>query len=97
MMHDLTFDAITEIVDEINGEIYEMNEDEERAYVSFEYYAGEAYVNFLDQPIWRSDEDERMEIDEENEVYEPLGTFLRRAITDVVADVSKIQFPGIEA
>jgi len=77
----------------INQEIYELDDDD---YVEFDLltYSTDGYgerINFLGNQIWSSEgEGDRIYIDEDADLYEPLEEYLRRTINSFVEKVSKI-------
>jgi len=93
-MIDTSFDAVCNLVNELNEEIMEHFGDD----FEFELYQGEAKTNglevhilFFDQVIWDSDNDERMYNEKEDE-FESLDTFVRRKLNEVVQNISKLKF-----
>ena len=82
-------------VDDLNDAIWDdiygddHDEDDGMAFVELKYYDGEAYVSFLGHPIWRSDEDERIELDVVD-TYEPLCQYLERHVREIVNRIKQI-------
>ena len=82
-------DEITAIVTELNQELFEKIDRDTTLFV----YSSTGYVDFVEFAgvvLWRSDEDERDYLDEEEvEDLEPLQPFLRRMAGSRVRELSK--------
>jgi hypothetical protein len=89
-MIDLYYGDIIDLVDNIQGEIYEQTCGCEYYLIEVCFCSGMCVINFLDIQIWNSDDDMR-EYDEVKDEYEPLGDFLRREINNEIKKLSQIK------
>jgi len=100
MATDLEKEAL-DVVDIINAELYEVLEKqfgEKKAvdlqssfYLSFTSIGWGCYLEFQDNVIWSSEEDERDYIDEEEDIHEPLLVFVKRTLNEHFKVCGKIQ------
>jgi len=89
---------ITEIVEELNIEIFEKLGEKIHGNYPFEfmYFTNGIFeiIEFLGMQIWNSDNDEReyINVNTPAEDYEPLEDFLRREATKICKMISELNF-----
>jgi len=87
MMSKLLPAAMVEgIVIELNDEIEDRDGLSTIYHITFTSDGATYIVNFLGEPLWNSEEDER-EIDEKSEEYEPLKDFIRRKYNELIDEL----------
>ena len=89
-MLDYTLQELSDIVEKINNEIYEIIDGLDYIYAELKTDGDMVYINFLDIEIWSSEDDMR-DFDDDNDCWEPMGGYLRRMINIHVENLSGIK------
>jgi hypothetical protein len=77
------------LVSDLNNELYEKNGETERKF----YYSSDGYIDciwFGTELLWDSDNDDREYIEENND-YEPLKPFIKRAFNNYVNKLNSLK------
>ena len=85
-------DELIGIVENLNSEIYDILEDEEFCGFAFRSSGLCSAIDFLAQPIWCSEDDERDYDASQEDEKEPMEDFLRRMANEEIAKMSKLTF-----
>ena len=89
MKDELSIQNLQDVVETINQEIYEHTDAEYIEAVLSTLGWGD-YVDFCGIRVWDSETDDRLYIDEENDIKEPIDLHLRRAIMDEIRKLNRI-------
>ncbi len=81
---------ILDIILKLNSELYEQTTDE-LIYLNYNYITnGLVLIEFLDYPIWNSEDDQRKYLNDNSDQQEDLETYLRREVNQIINIISKI-------
>lgn len=91
MERDLELNNLRLVITELNQEIYERTDGVEYIFVTIESNGHSTNISFLGNVVWSDEMDER-EYYEDVDCYEPIETYLRRALNEEIDKIKLIKF-----
>lgn len=86
----MKYEEIAATVSELNQEIFSKTNGVE--WLRFEYFTDgtASRVMFLGEQIWNDEDDMREYLDEKEDEFEPLETFLKREVAEIASILSTV-------
>jgi hypothetical protein len=85
-------DELLDLIENLNSEMYDILQYEEFCGFAFRSSGLCSAINFLSQPVWCSENDEREYDANYEDEREPMEGFLRRRANEEIAKISRLTF-----